>query len=375
MRVPFGLFVFAGGVAVLTAALVFSWTLPPEKPPSCPELVLPATIAEDGCYRLSSDYEVELAARPAISIVGAVDVTLDLSGYTIRSHAPSIRSGIQAQGFASLDIRNGSIDGFLFGVRAASDVEASAVIIEGVQVSGGIRGLHITADDVIVSDNHVTQVTGHEIAPQAHSMGIEVRANTCTVQDNRIEEVYPLTTTEAVGISITGADTACHVFDNVIVNAHQPDYGRGIGFWLGTQVQPSQVAVINNRVEGYAYAFLSRDTVRGAYRMNTFQVDCGPDDVASYEGAIDANTFAGSGADCRDLIPVLRDLASTGSPNWEIRLGAALIEALVGPRDLEARCRQLAEASAILAPLADDRVEAQDQLDRMGSFLEQHCIN
>ncbi len=70
---------------------------------------------EDGVYTLQND----ISALDNCFVIGAENVTLDFNGYTI-SQGPS-NTGVVVDGYNYTTIRNGSIDGFYYGISLANN--------------------------------------------------------------------------------------------------------------------------------------------------------------------------------------------------------------------------------------------------------------
>jgi hypothetical protein len=216
----------------------------------------------------------------------------------------------------------------------------------------------------VVEGSVFTDMHGYSGWPAAHTMAIEVFASRCRIDGNDIREIYPFSTGEIVGISVSAPADDCLVTNNSIVNSDRPEVvGRGIAFWLTGKQELAGVQVTGNRVVGFDYAFMASESTRAAFVGNEFVVTCLPGDVATYAGA-GQNSFLPFVEQCRDGVDYLRGMAANGDPEWEIRLAAALLEGQAGTESPGTRCAQLLEAVNILKPIIDMQ-QAQEQMKRI----------
>ncbi|OCW59255.1 hypothetical protein AWJ14_09380 [Hoeflea olei] len=339
-----------------------------EETRTCTPLTPPALISVGGCYVLEGDFEAQGQSDHAI-IIDGVDAEIDLAGFRLKAAPSSSAAGIQAINSGSVKISNGAIEGFLFGIRSETDRQNSLVEISNVDISGGARGVFVQADEVRVHNTNVHDVTGYVNWPQAHSIGIEVNANSCDLRDNRVSDIYPVSTAEGIALSLSNPPLDCTITGNEIENGQQPRYGRSFGLWLGGRPRSEDLKITDNRVQGVTYAMMAFPTFNQQVTDNEFVVDCMPGDVSTYGDLTDHNSFVSSGRICRDKVAHLRDLAKAGSPEWNIRLAAALLEDQeLGRRPTE-RCESLREAAEILEGLQDTMIQAKEQMLRVEGLL------
>ena len=341
--------------------------------PECSPITAPVVISASGCYILQSNFVATAAGDSAI-IIDGVDAEIDLAGYGLKAAASSSAVGIQAINSGSIRISNGSIEGFLFGIRIETDRDLSSVEISEVDISGGARGLFVQADEVRIHNTYVHDVKGYEKWPQAHSIGIEVNADRCKLRDNRISEIYPISTAEGIAVSLSNPPLDCLVTGNEIENSKQPRFGRSFGFWIGGRPRSENLRITGNKVQGVTYGMMAFPTFNKQVANNSFVVDCMPDEVSTYGNLIEENRFARSDNVCRDKLQHLRTLAKTGIPEWNIRLAAALLEDQELGRPPSKRCESLHEASRILEGFQDTMIQAKEQMMRVDALLEQ-CAN
>jgi len=332
----------------------------------CEPITAPVVIVEDGCYRLTNDFQTDSSNVVAITVNDA-SVEIDLDDHTIKSTAPgSVAAGIQVVDSEVFTLMNGHVEGFLYGVRVDNKTEMlSRATITNLTAKGGARGIYVNADEVVVKDSTFREIDGYEGWPQAHSIGVEVISSHCLITGNLFEEIYPLSTAEGVAISVTAPPKNCTVINNRIINMKQPRVGRSIAIWLGGRPkEDSGVEVSSNHVLGYSYAFMASADFHPGINSNSFVVDCGPDKVRTYGETTKTNQFRPSGNSCRDLVSVLRDYASDGDPEWKIRLAAALLEDQEFWSAPKKRCVALLEAANILKRLVM-LVQAEEQMKRI----------
>lgn len=328
----------------------------------CPSAPLPVIIKSPGCFRLTEDYSTQEPNQWAIHIE-ARDVLIDLDGHTITGPgATSTASGIYAVESPGLRIRGGTISGFLFGARVENS--SGSVEVRDMAFHGGARGVALHSDMAVVVGNSFSDMHGYSGWPTAHTIAIEIFSTKCRIEANDIREIYPFSTGEIVGISLSAPADDCEVTNNSIVNADRPEVvGRGIAFWLTGTQRPDGARVTENLVEGYDYAFMSTKGTRSAFASNQFVVTCLPGEVTTYDGGL-SNDFSRFGNECRDSVPYLRRMASQGDPEWLIRLAVALMEFQEGLPEDEARCERTGESVALLTRLLS-MPQAQEQMRRV----------
>jgi len=348
---------------VLLAPAVVSASMLDKRPDghaACRTVSPPATIGDSGCYSVTKDFSTDDPGQFAL-VVTADRVTLDLGGHRLAgAGAASVVAGIHVLGSQRLTLRNGTISGFLFGLRAEpyNGRRIDTVLVENLVVKAGTaRGLAVTARDVTIRDSRITNLSGFAGWPASHAMGIELNAEHCLIQGNLVADIYPEGVGEAVGISLSSGAERCMIADNVIVNRRQPEVGRAMGFWIAEEQArraPGGLTVGGNAVRGHAYAFMAPPKLAGAFKGNEFVVDCGPDSVEVYGSAGSANAFSPTAAGCRDTVPAIERRAASGDPRWSLRLATRLHE-IEDPAVLASmktdRCQLLARARGLLDPL------------------------
>ncbi len=160
------------------------------------------TINTPGTYWLTSDMVVGGTGTNAI-VITAGNVTLDLKGHTVLSaSAPNSSNvsacGVYANNCANLTVRNGTIKGFLCGVRidaltgGQESYDGSASfghLLENLSVSNsGAIGIWLVGGSNIVRDCLITATGGTVVPGYTNSYGIysagpHDRVINCTVRD------------------------------------------------------------------------------------------------------------------------------------------------------------------------------------------------
>lgn len=344
----------------------------------CVDISPPSIIEVSGCYRLAGDYHALLDGDFGITIF-ASHVKLDLSGHTLAGSGPqSTAVGIHAIGTQRITIQNGVLKDFLYGIRIdPSSVQAvTETTIRNVNVAqGSARGISVTAESVTIEDSQIFRLSGYTGWPASHTIGIEVFAANCAINNNHIVDYLPEGVGEAVGISLSSPVENCTLSGNRIETIEPPKFGRTIGIWVtGEQIsrEPRSLSITQNIVTGADYAFMSPQTPK--IEHNRFTVGCTPSDVTTYDKHIENNNFNTDGTGCRDTIEYLEPLTELNS-NWKIRLAAALIERQQSNNvDGSSACDDYTRAKTILTSLVDEKFAgAAEQMSRTEQLIRTEC--
>jgi parallel beta-helix repeat protein len=141
-------------------------------------------ITTPGSYYLSSD----LAVGKADGIrVDASDVTIDLQGFRIhRTTSPGTGHGVRIVGAHDAAIRNGSIRGFAYGIRAAQD--SNGCRVEKVAVSScSFAGITAEGSGSIIESCQAHLINGdHGIGTNRGSTISNCTVSSCTVTGSGI---------------------------------------------------------------------------------------------------------------------------------------------------------------------------------------------
>ena len=142
-------------------------------------LDLPLTITEPGSYYLVEDVNFTDVPNNAITIQ-CDDVTIDLSGYTLKGSDSGACNGIYIVGRRNVEIRNGTIRDFtLPGIHEASGSGEGHRIIN-VRSLYNAFGIYLNGDGHLIKDCTVTSNNHHGIYTGSGStiIGNVVRDNT-----------------------------------------------------------------------------------------------------------------------------------------------------------------------------------------------------
>jgi parallel beta-helix repeat protein len=155
---------------------------------------LPLTITEPNSYYLVEDVYFTSTTSNAISIE-CNDVTIDLMGYTLKGPDSGGGCGIRMVGRADVEVRNGTVRDFYYGVLEISSAGRGHRIINLRALSNTYRGIQLYGSGHLVKDCAVGEsgdrgicsgdgstVTGNTVYDNG-AFGIYL-AGTCTVTGN-----------------------------------------------------------------------------------------------------------------------------------------------------------------------------------------------
>lgn len=170
----------------------------------------------------------DLACAEEGLIIGADNITLDLNGHTLRgpglicNPCPAY-DGIRISERTGVIIRNGALDGFVFGVRIRATNDSSLVDIE-------VRNSSL--DGIVIVENSNNNLVKDCISRSSDYFGIlinhESDKNTiedCLVVENGFADGRP-------GIFIGGSGGGAASFENLISNSEVSD-NAGAGIQVG----------------------------------------------------------------------------------------------------------------------------------------------
>ncbi len=242
------------GCLGLWAALIFGCYRYIELPEYCKEITqFPYDINSPGCYRLSEDASYSDKNGTAI-IVRSNRVRIDLGGFHIKGPAQSSYSvGIAVSGGHDISIQNGSVDGFLFGIRAESDGEAgpaNRLLIKNLNLDDNALGAIMAGGREIHLENVVVKNTGARIIfPNALTAGIQVSGENCAISNTRVSETSSSGAGQAAAIVLSGNVAGCTLMDNTLQNSSLPGY-RTVG--ILSKEASGEVRYIRNRLQGFS---------------------------------------------------------------------------------------------------------------------------
>lgn len=241
----------------LWASLIFGSYRYVIAPESCALInKLPYAISEPGCYKLAKD--VLLPARNSVGIsIDANRVSLDLDMHHIDGpKQPATASiGVSVLGGRDIIIQNGTISGFLYGVRVEGGSglrKTERFELNSVMLTDNFfRGAAINGMSSIVRNVTVQRTGGTTLFPSAYATGIELIGRDCRVIDNVILETHTVGTGEAKGLALIENNGGCVVHGNKIQNVHPGMKNRSTGIW--SRKENGQIDFSNNRIKGFEY--------------------------------------------------------------------------------------------------------------------------
>jgi hypothetical protein len=233
---------------------------------SCiPIYSVPTTIQHPGTYCLTRDVAISDTSTSGI-IIKSGDVLLDLKNHTLSGplQSQSRSSGIESYHFSNIEIKNGAINHFMYGVRIQdTDLEKLRnnapdamhdIIINNLKLeSNNFRGVMIQAKRVIIKDSIFRSTGGTTVFADSFSIPIETSGPDCLIKNNIIREFYPVGTGEGVGISLSAYASGCQIINNAISNSTSSKMGRTFGFWVGEPLLRN-VSFIGNITNNMSYA-------------------------------------------------------------------------------------------------------------------------
>ena len=233
---------------------------------------LPVAIESPGCFRLSSDLDFADPAGYAITLQ-ANDIILDLAGHRISAQANAITTsvGIYAQGRKRLQISNGTLENFFYGVRAdrgEGPAMSSDIVVQNLTIMNStFRGIMINGPRAKIVNNSVFNTGGTTLYQDAFAIGIEVFGPNCDIAGNTIDETYPVGIGEGIGISASAEVAGCIIQSNRISNKQTPQTSRILGVWIDVAGLKS-VIIRDNTFSGLTYAFMVPRTSSRAWPDN-----------------------------------------------------------------------------------------------------------
>jgi hypothetical protein len=302
---------------------------------------VPFTITESGSYCLSRSvhHDAEGGIRSAI-LIAADDVDLDLRNMTIEGpHRNDAQSeGIYSVGHHNLTIRNGTVVGFMYGVRIDPPVKprrrSGALVVRDLNiVDSAFRGIAVNYGDtegsdvsVTIADSVIASTGGTKVFKDAFTMAVElVNVLNCRVVRNNIVDVMPTGVGEGVGISLSANNRICFIEDNHLVNSERARWGRTFAFW--NHMDNRTFVARGNVATNFTYATFV--TTSRQFSDNTFVgMDCSPANTADYYSELQKahNLWVEEEAECSDSPQTFEKAARAGDPRAQYRMGRIVLE-------------------------------------------------
>ena len=109
---------------------------------------IPLTISTPGSYYLTEDVT---AAGTAITVV-VDDVTIDLAGFALVGPGSGTNYGIYMSGRSNVEIRNGTVRDFRYGIRESSSLGQDHRVIDVRAMSNAYSGIFLAGKSHLVKD-------------------------------------------------------------------------------------------------------------------------------------------------------------------------------------------------------------------------------
>lgn len=178
---------------------------------------LPFTISAPGSYYLAGSLTYSGTGN-AISVnTGINDVTLDLMGFSITGSGSG--NGIYMSGSKNVEIRNGTVTGFAYGINESGSSGVAHRIIN-VRAVGNTNGIYLYCTGNLVAGCEASETGSGNYAIY---IGWQAIISGCTV-----------TLDSGNGIMCSGT-----VRDNVVIG--NSTTGTGISAWFGSLVKGNEV--------------------------------------------------------------------------------------------------------------------------------------
>jgi nitrous oxidase accessory protein NosD len=235
---------------------------------------VPFTIDRPGVYCLARPISTPIEAGVAI-LIAADDVTLDLAGFTLEGTADTDTKadGIVAEARRNVTVRDGTVRGFLRGVRLAS---VGGHLVEGVRAHGNFGlGIGVSGHGSIIRRNQVVATGGGKETPVWTGIGA-AGPGVRIIDNDVIDTVDPGPGFAVDAINVFGAHGGV-IEGNRVANQLVPPHVFGI-----TVFDSSGVLVVNNRIVNFPDGITYLGST-GKYRDNlTFGV------ASPFDGGTDA---------------------------------------------------------------------------------------
>jgi hypothetical protein len=229
----------------------------------------PFTISEPGYYRIITNLE---SSTHGI-FVESDDVTIDFGGFQItnvnENKEVAEDTGLLINNRQNITVRNGTIDGFYYGIQINNGKDNGSNIFEDLKIRNSSHiAIRAITKNSIIRNNIISQTYG---SGKEYTYGIYVEGPGVIIQQNSIFGTYPSPgRSEAVGISMTNTGRGSVVESNIITNSKDLESGRTFGIWIGgNDDDNTAVALINNRVTNMVVGIAASPTSSGVYRDNT----------------------------------------------------------------------------------------------------------
>ncbi|GAB5490342.1 MAG: hypothetical protein Phog2KO_05570 [Phototrophicaceae bacterium] len=248
-------------------------------PNGCQINRLPYIIRSSGYYCLDRD----LNAIWGGITVNADNVIIDFNGYSMNgSQNPNnTYYGISAENRSNIQVRNGSITGFLYAInfndiayKQGVPYETGWHIIDNMNISyATFRGIVIRGNENLIQNNTIQYIQGNLVYENSFAIGIESTGPNVVIRDNFVYEVRGMGSTdigEGIGISITDHGDNSTITTNTVINdtieLSPVDKESGLSrstwaIWVGGE---SSGMISYNEIDNYMFGIAFTSTTKNS---------------------------------------------------------------------------------------------------------------
>ncbi len=216
---------------------------------------LPYVISVPGTYQLASDLYYGETTGSAIS-VQATGVIIDLSGHKLWSDAgpTTMATGIDSSQQSNITVQNGTIAGFLFGIRLWGETDSGNQVHDMHLTNNLYFGIWVDGSDSVVANNRVENTGGTNLPDYTIPVGIHVAGPDSTVANNRVTGFVWTEglTKEVVGLALDDAPDT-RVTGNIF--AQKTYSANSWGLWVNSinDDGSTTIALTSNEIVNFQY--------------------------------------------------------------------------------------------------------------------------
>ena len=204
---------------------------------------MPLTITQNGSYYLTEDVN---SSGTAIT-VAVDDVTIDLCGYAVVGQDSGTNYGIYMNGRSNVEIRNGTVRDFCYGIYETSSGQSHRIINVRI-ISNTQRGIHLGGSGHLVKDCTVSE---NGTSATSSVYGIRATGNGCTVTGNTVYNNGYSANGYVYGINVyTGSTVTCNTVCN---NGYSANYVESIRAGNGCRMMENTVSNNGTEASGFVY--------------------------------------------------------------------------------------------------------------------------
>lgn len=159
----------------------------------CFMLFRSAVLDQPGCFELQEDVVFE-ADNDYFLLIKSSDVKVEMNGRTVTGPGQSsTQSGIYIEGGDKISISNGSIGGFMFGIRgepSAVGEPLKQIQLKNLEVSNAtLIGVKLIAEEVDIDNTHVEAPKEVENRKYDYVFDVSIEAKTCRYVEGKGKRV------------------------------------------------------------------------------------------------------------------------------------------------------------------------------------------